>query len=250
MGDVVGATGALQDALAQEWFWSPSPAPLDDERERQRVHLLLFSGVDLWRHDAFAHDGLVWMPEGAGHDGFLLKLTTSAGVYRYRAGALGDAEVQGWMTGAAVMPGVSFKRHGVSVAAYVGVNWESHILSQFDPGNRLHGRHVGIRVAIDLWAEPAPQAMLALSATLTTIGGQYAVRAAAGWRLLDAFYLGPEVIVYGTPDYRQVRLGLHMTALRTELFDWRFEWQGGVGYAFDDDHRNSAYARLGILVRH
>jgi len=261
-GDIAGATGVLQDALAQDWFWSPPPPPPPRQRgdggpasspegkEREQIHLLLFSGVDLWRHAAFAHDGLLWMPGGAGADGFLLKLTASAGIYRYRAGALADTEVQGWMTGAAVMPGVSFKRHGVSVAAYVGGDWQSHALSPLDPGNRLQGRRVGIRFAVDLWAEPVPQAMLALSAMLTTVGGQYAARAAVGWRLLDAFHLGPEVTVYGAPDYRQIRLGLHVTALRTELFDWRFEWQGAVGYAFDDDDRDGVYARLGILVRH
>jgi hypothetical protein len=276
MGGAGAATENPADARAQEWFWSfPAPpeprtksedrgpkwfwslgapksreAAKSREKERERIRLLMFSGVDLWRHSAFAHDGLQWMPAGADADGFILKAIVSTGSYRYRAGALGNAEVTGWMTGAAVMPGVHFTRHGVTVTALVGLDLQTHALSPFDPGGKLNGRYAGARIAVDLWAEPTPQTMLAASASLSTIGGAYAARLAAGWRLFDRLYLGPEAIVFGGPEYRQLRFGLHVTGLRTELFDWRFEWQGGVGFAFDDDDNSGAYARLGILWRH
>jgi hypothetical protein len=204
----------------------------------------LFSGVDLWRHAAFAHDGLLWMPAGAGNDAFVLKAIATHGTYQYRAGALGYVPVTGWMTGGSVVPGLHFKRDGVSIAAYAGVDMQVHRLSQFDPGNRLQGHYVGARVAVDLWAEPSPRSMVTASATVTTICGAYAARVAAGWRLFDRFYLGPEAVASGGPEYRQLRLGMHITGLKVELFDWRFEWQGGVSYAFDDDNNDGIYARL------
>jgi hypothetical protein len=148
------------------------------------------------------------------------------------------------------MPGVQFMRHGVWTAIYFGADMQAHVLSQFDPGNRLQGRRSGVRMAVDLWAEPTAQSMVAASATLSSIGGSYALRGAAGWRLLDLAYVGPEVILYGASDYRQVRVGMHVTALRTTLFGWRFEWQAGAGYACDDDDNEGAYARLGVLWRH
>ncbi|MPZ56456.1 MAG: cellulose biosynthesis protein BcsS [Rhizobiales bacterium] len=261
MGSVDVPAGALEDALAQDWFWSPSPSRSQeqvrrpkrsgrDKKDREHIQLLFSSGIDIWRHSAFAYDAVLWTPFGAGNDGVIFKAVASSGSYRYRAGSLGNAEVTGWMAGAAVMPGVHFTRGGVSVAAYFGADIQVHYLTPFDPGNELYGRRLGIRTAVDLWAEPTPRSMVAASATLTTIGGHYATRAAAGWRLFGRFYLGPEAIAFGGPDYRQLRVGVHVTGLRTELFDWRFEWQAGVGYAFDDDDNSGAYARLGILWRH
>jgi hypothetical protein len=258
----VGASaGPLEDALAQDWFWSPTPAyppekfrlPKASDKEKknqERIRLLVSSGVDLWRHGAFAHDAMLWAPFGAGNDGLVFKVIASSGVYRYRAGSLGGAEVNGWMAGAAVMPGVQFMRHGVWASIYFGADMQAHVLSQFDPGNRLQGRHSGLRIAIDLWTEPTAQSMVAASATLSSIGGSYAFRGAAGWRLLDLAYVGPEVILYGDSDYRQVRVGMHATALRATVFGWRFEWQAGVGYAYDDDDNEGAYARLGLMWRH
>jgi len=264
---IIASAGVLEDARAQAWFW---PSPVADwkqeargpewfwsfrpteaiEKRRALTHILVFSGTDLWRQGAFAHDGLLWTPAGAGRDGIVLKAIGSTGSYRYRSGALGDVQVTGWTAGAAVMPGLHFTRHGVSVAAYAGVEMQWHRLSPFDPGNDLQGRHVGVRAAIDLWAEPTPQSMVAASVTLTTIGGAYAARVAAGWRVFDRFYLGPEAIAYGGPDHRQLRIGAHVTALQTRLFAWRFEWQGGLGFAVDDDDNRGAYARLGVLWRH
>jgi hypothetical protein len=262
------------DARAREWFWSfPGPElqqqdrtknkkergqrgsrPAGDRRQDDNtpelVRLLVSSGVDLWRHSAFTYDSLVWTPFGAGNDGFIFKAVAAGGSYRYRAGSLAGAPVTGWMAGAAVMPGVHFTRGGISVAAYFGLDIQVHRLAPFDPGNELYGRHLGLRMGIDLWTEPTPRSMIAASATLSTVGGHYGVRGAAGWRVLDLVYIGPEVIVYGGPEYRQVRLGVHATALRTALFDVRLEWQGGIGYAFDDDDNEGAYARLGVLWRH
>jgi len=221
-----------------------------EERQRDPITLLLFSGIDLWRDGAFAHDGFVWIPAGSGNDGFVLKAMVTDGVYRYSSGALNYAQVTGRMAGGSVMPGMHFKRGGVSVAVYAGVDMQVHSLSQYDPGNSLQGQFIGARAALDLWAEPTPHSMVTASATITTIGGAYAARIAAGWRVFDRFYLGPEAVAFADPKYRQLRFGAHVTGLRTYLRNWRFEWHGGAGYAFDDDNRDGLYGRLGLLIRH
>jgi hypothetical protein len=255
------SAGELDEALAQDWFWSFPGTPRNrgegtsdsreaHEKNRERIRLLVFSGVDLWRNGVFAHDGLHWAPSGTDRDGFVFKVIASSGHYRYRAGSLNNAEVTGWMNGAAVMPGAHFTRGGLSVNIYMGADLQAHELSPFDPGSNLQGRHIGLRFAADLWTEPSPQTMLAVSGTMSSIGASYAGRIAFGWRALDGFYVGPEAITYGTPDYRQYRLGIHLTALRVRLFHWRFECQGGAGYAVDDDGNTGPYARFGILWRH
>jgi hypothetical protein len=145
---------------------------------------------------------------------------------------------------------VQFKRQSFTVALYGGIDFQTHRLSMFDPGNDLQGRHVGFRGAIDVWVEPTPRSMVTASATMSSIGSTYAARVAAGRRMLDRFYLGPEAIVFGGEDYSQVRIGLHMTGLKVRVFGWRFEWQGGLGYAVDDDRNRGPYARLGVLWRY
>jgi hypothetical protein len=82
-------------------------------------------------------------------------------------------------------------------------------------------------------------------ATWSTIGTGYSVRGAAGWRLLDRFYLGPELQALGDGHYRQLRAGLHLTAWRTGAF----EWSAGLGYASDQTGGGGAYIRLGVLTR-
>ena len=153
------------------------------------------------RDGAFAHDGFVWIPAGSGNDGFVLKAMVTDGVYRYSSGALNYAQVTGRMAGGSVMPGMHFKRGGVSVAVYAGVDMQVHSLSQYDPGNSLQGQFIGARAALDLWAEPTPHSMVTASATITTIGGAYAARIAAGWRVFDRFYLGPEAVAFADPKY-------------------------------------------------
>jgi hypothetical protein len=88
--------------------------------------------------------------------------------------------------------------------------------------------------------------MIAAHAFVTAVGPSYSARLAAGWRVFERYYLGPEIQAFAFDDnYRQVRAGLHITALR--LGAW--EWSGALGWAGDNDHRSSLYGRLGVLTR-
>jgi hypothetical protein len=45
--------------------------------------------------------------------------------------------------------------------------------------------------------------------------------------------------------YRQLRVGAHVTALKTGLW----EWSAAVGWSDDSDSRTGLYLRLGVLTR-
>ncbi|HEX2215077.1 MAG TPA: cellulose biosynthesis protein BcsS, partial [Xanthobacteraceae bacterium] len=181
---------------------------------------LLFSGADFWPTGAFVHGGFLWSPNGIQREGFTVKLLAGSGAYRYRSGALGNVEVTGSQSLGSVMPGWRFGSGKFELTGYAGLDVQDHRLSHFDPGNRLHGTHVGLRAGADLWYEPAQSTMLAANVSASTIGPSYWSRLAAGWRFFEAVWLGPEIQALGGPTYEQLRIGVHGTSLKTGAFEW------------------------------
>jgi hypothetical protein len=210
-------------------------------------NVMLFSGRDIWRNGGFAYGGLLIAPGGFDDDGLMLKLVLTVGVYRYNSANLGGLDVEGveWVTQA--MPGWRIKRGDLETKFFFGLDTQLHHLYPDDPGNRLRGRKYGLRMATEFWYEPAPSAMIAGDASLSSVGGDYAARLAFGWKILDGlladgFYIGPEAQYYGADDYGQTRFGAHITSMKTETT----EWLAAGGWARGSDGTSSLYLRLGL----
>jgi hypothetical protein len=207
--------------------------------------VLIFSGADLWREGGFLHGGILWSPQGLSDDGPVLKLLFGAGAYRYRSGALNDAEVTGRVFSASLMPGWRFKRGSFIVTLFAGLDMQDHSLSPDDPSSSLNGSLAGVRSGFELWYEPTARMMVSADASYSTIGGSYGGRVAMGWRVFNQIYLGPETAFFNCNDYQQHRVGLHFTGFRS----LDYELSAGVGYVKDSDARDGAYFRLGLLAR-
>lgn len=221
---------------------SVGPGRAADEED---AHLIVFSGRDFWRNGVFLHGGVIWGPDGFDDDGVLVKVLLAGGLYQYNADNLGGERVIGaeWLAG--VMPGWRIKRGPVEAKFFFGPEFQYHRLWPDDPDNRLRGRSIGLRFAIELWTEPTTTSMAAADASLSSIGGSNSARAAFGWKVLDQFYAGPETQVYGGDGYAQVRFGAHVTSLKTGTT----EWSAGGGWALDSDQRSSPYVRLSVTTR-
>jgi opacity protein-like surface antigen len=207
---------------------------------------LLFSSTDVWRQGGFTHGGIVWAPSGPDRDGPVLKLMFGGGVYRYVSGSLGNIDVQGRELSAEILPGGRFVLGKLMVSAFLGADFQRHRLLPDDPSAGLRGGYAGARAGFELWYEPTAATMLAADASGSTIGPSYSARLAAGWRILDRFYFGPEVSGFSADgNYRQFRAGLHITGLRIKSF----EWSMGLGWATDSDHHDGAYGKLGVFTR-
>lgn len=217
------------------------PARADDHGAR----LLLFSGADLWRDGLFAHSGLLWSPRGLDREGFTFKAMVSGGRYRYVSGSLNNATIVGTDDSVQALPGWRFKRDGFELKTFAGLEAKHGTTWPGDPFNRLQGSHVGLRISAEAWYEPAPVTMLTADASFTTIATDYTARIAYGWRLNDWFYLGPEAQALACDGYRQFRIGLQLTALKTG----RWEWSAAAGMTNDSDRRTGPYLRLGVLTR-
>ncbi len=207
------------------------------------AHYLFFGGSDVWRNGAFSHGGVLWSYQGLNEDGWVVKLLLNGGYYRYSS--MGT-EVTGRQLMASAMPGWRWHRGTFDVTVFAGLDIQDHRFSPDDFDNRLRGTHGGVRGGFDAWYEPIHNGMVTASASLSSIGTSYWTRAAAGWRFLDAVWLGPELLACGDDTYRQLRFGAHVTSLRF----WGREWSAGFGWVSDTDRRDGVYARIGMLVRH
>jgi hypothetical protein len=207
---------------------------------------LLFSGADLWGHGTFLYGGALWSPGGLDHDGFTLKALISGGTYNYITDALGGTTVDGRELVAQLLPGWRFKRGATEIKIFAGIDLQDHHLSPNDPGSKLRGSDTGVRAAFEFWSEPTADTMIAIDGSASTIAGSYSIHAATGWRFANRFYLGPEVQAFASDDYRQRRVGAHITAFKIG----GAEWSAAAGYAADSDDRTSAYARFSVSRRY
>jgi hypothetical protein len=205
-----------------------------------------FAGTDLWAHGSFSYGGMLWAPEGLDREGFTFKMLLGGGAYLYRSGALDDATVIGSQLTGFALAGRRFVSGKTFVTVLGGLDLQHHVTWPYDPGSDLNGTHAGLRVAVEFWHEPDVTTMIAGDASVSSIGPSYAARTAIGWRVADAFYLGPEVAGFASRDtYQQLRAGLHVTGLR---YSW-VEWSAAAGWAMDSDDRAGFYARIGMHVR-
>jgi hypothetical protein len=203
---------------------------------------LFFSGFDYWRSGGSVHGGLLWAPWGLQRDGFIVKAIAGTGSYRYLSNR---RSIRGWHTFASLMPGYRWSGQGYEARLFAGLDFQHHWLLPSDPSNSLLGSNIGARINGELWWEPWRNSMVSTSFSASSIGPNYNVRGATGWKLFDSFYAGPELETFSDFHYRQYRAGVHVTALRTG----DVEWTAGIGYALDSSKASGMYARLGLLVR-
>lgn len=203
---------------------------------------LYFSGFDLWRYGGSVHGGLRFSPTGVDNDGFTIKALIAEGAYRYTSGT---RDIRGINFLGSVMPGWHFVRGKFIATLLAGVDVQHHRFVPDDPANAARGTHLGARVNADLWWEPNETIMSAASLSASSIGNAYWARAAIGWRMMDRFWIGPETIASGDRTFHQYSMGLHLTALKANDFEWSF----ASGYTRDQNGRAGIYGRMGLLAR-
>lgn len=207
--------------------------------------IMFFTGGDLWPQALTAYGGALYAPRGFAADGPVWKLIAGGGLYRYLSG---DRTIIGAYRFASLMPGWHVRRGDLDLTGYAGLDLQRHALYPADPASRLDGSHAGLRLAADLWWQPRhgllAGTMAQVSASASTIGLGYSLRAAAGVRV-SGVWIGPEAAIQGDTSYSQTRIGLQVTGWRYGMF----EYTASSGWADDSDRRSGLYARVGVIWR-
>jgi hypothetical protein len=232
-----GANRALAQALDPD---VPQPDGLSGGTKVERV--LLYAGFDIWRFGRTGYGGFYWAPDGLNNDGFITRLFVSDGFERYDTGS---KRFNTNIIRAAPLAGWRFSQDKFELKVFAGPELENRVLTPDVPAATFRGTHIGARVATEMWWEPVPEMMLASAFSASTNAASHSARAAAGWRVLDQFWAGPEVSASIDEFSRQARIGAHLTGFKMATF----EWSAAAGYVMDSYHRSGVYGRIGVLTR-
>lgn len=229
-------------------FWSDlfdnranRPRRFDYLSGGQPDKLIYFGGIDAsqWSFGAFA--GMQWMPNGLDRNGFILRMFMSESLERYTDRRINfDTQIgRGY-----ILPGYLVRTGHLEAQFLLGPDAEADFFFQDGRAERWRTRY-GLRGIADLWWEPTRELMLQSALSATTIDNGYSARLAAGWKLFDGFWVGPEVAVSRDFFSEQTRLGAHLTGLRTNDYEWSF----AAGRVSDNFGRSGVYGRFGIMLR-
>lgn len=136
-----------------------------------------------------------------GQDGFLWRVLGVYGEYDYDA-VVGN--VDGRFTFADAMLGYQILRGTTRAAGYIGVEYQEHDLSIFDPTNPVQGDEVGFKVAGDVQFGRGQPWQLAFAGSYSTAFDTYWSRVRTGYNF-GQVTVGPEALFGGneSSDYRR-----------------------------------------------
>jgi hypothetical protein len=220
----------------------PEPPPPDSLSGGSKPdYFLLYGGFDIWRFGRAGYGGFYAAPEGLDKDGFVVRLFVSDGRERYDLAA---KRFNTDIVRVSLLPGWRVSEGSFELKVFAGPELENRSLTEVTSA-RTSVAHLGARIAAETWWEPTPELMLASSFSATTNVNGWSTRAAAGWRLSNQFWAGPEILASGDTFNKQFRIGAHLTGLKLAAL----EWSAAAGFVQDSFGRSGVYGRIGVLMR-
>lgn len=218
-----------------------TPPPFDSLTGGMPDRMLYFSGIEAQRWSLGAYAGAQWAPGRIDREGFVLRMLMSDSIERFTTP---NYRYDTQIFRGAVMPGYKWSRNKVELQVLGGIG--SEVDAKLTNHAALTWRiKLGAQISADLWWEPTRALMLQSSFTATTIDSGYSARVAGGWRLLERYWIGPELAASHDYFSSQYRVGAHLTGLRTDEYEWSF----AAGRVWDSYQRDGIYGRIGIVVR-
>ena len=172
----------------------------------------LYFGVDWTSHRSLVgYMGVLYAPNGMEQSGLRLSAFGLTGQYRYQ----GDTDgFRGKFVSTDAMLGWSNVFDNGAVTLAVGVNYQDHSVTPFDPANSVQGAKTGFKVQGDLWVNPTAKTLVFVLGSYSTAFDTYYAIGRLGYDVAGSgAFFGPEVGGQGNDRTDQVRLGAHISSI-------------------------------------
>ena len=156
---------------------------------------------------------LGYMPGGMDGSGLRWELSALRGAYRYPLGEAPDGEVRGRYAGVGLGIGYAFVRPGSGFVVSVGPSYSDKSLSYARPGERT-GSRVGAKAGYLAYANPAGWPSMFSFGSYASADRAGHLYGNLGFPLPYGLSAGPELAYFKTTDYRQTRVGVHLSGFR------------------------------------
>jgi hypothetical protein len=235
------ASSAAADPLAAG---SPDAKPLTPETKSERQpRQVIFSSIELANGSTFVGSGFkrAFGPS-VDAEGFVLMNLSGAGatpeIHQGPAGI--RIRVARLTSSSSMLVGYQWVAPGRVFMLAAGP--EASRRQQLDDGGRPRWQptNKGVMLLAETWYEPRPWMMTQATLIHSSARRSFWVRAAAGLALRDGLFIGPEATAYAEEDYREARIGLHVTGIRIERFQLRLN----AGISGVSNRRSGFYVGL------
>lgn len=210
-------------------------------------HTVLFGSLDAGRSTFVSGGAKQSLTGPLDRSGLLVMESTGFGLTRERSRAEGrNVSVMRFTHATSALAGYQWNTDGLSLAALAGPEVQQEQLTYRGRAYRFSQPRLGARGQIDLWANPTPATLLTATLIASSARSSLWGRLSTGIRVADGLFVGPEVTVYTTPTYREVRWGGHLSGLALSVVQLRLS----AGWMEDDAHRRgSPYLGMSAWIR-
>jgi hypothetical protein len=229
-------------------LWLASPAPLHaraDEARREperELNTVLFGSLDVGR-TGYGNVGFKRTLQGPlDASGAAALVIVGYGGSPERTDPASDHTGFRHKAGASALLGYQWLGPSVALAGFIG----PEIDYERDPdiGGKRAWRRAGLRGHAELWAHPTASTLVTATFIAGSARGHVWSRISAGYAVWGKIFVGPEISHYRTNDYREWRVGAHLTGVTLGRFTLRFS--GGLA-SFDE--RTGGYVGLTGYIR-
>jgi hypothetical protein len=187
-----------------------APTPLLAQQDRYSLSSWLVGGSNDSNNFGLS---LGYMPGGIDRSGLRWEASALRGNYRYPLSEAPGGEVRGRYYDVGVGLGYAIVRPSSGVTVSIGPSWNHKDLSYVRPGERT-GSRVGAKAGFFAYLNPASGPSVFSFGSYSTADRAANVYANLGFPLPYGLSAGPEVAYFETTDYRQTRVGAHLSGVK------------------------------------
>jgi hypothetical protein len=175
-----------------------------------------WTGYDGYRRVASLYGGATWALGGnLRQNGLRLRMVSGGSIYSYggqRYSANVDDAVWTNFTGRAwftdMLAGWQQAKGDTTIKVFAGWSWSNHLIGPYDSATHVQGRAKGAKMALEIWHNWTPQLWLSLDLSAAQPHRTFSANLRTGWRLDDAWSLGPEASMTGHSEATLQRAGV------------------------------------------